>query len=217
MDSPSQYQPYLDELIARATGESQKDDILAAKSEYFRLTGEVHEDDAMFDMRMASFLDYYLFDRKTPGTDHTPAEAFLAHQQEAAPDRAEAFRAFAETVHGLFEVRKLGKGQVRLRELFSKKDFDVTERRQMAGLEKGDILEARLIPFGGQWLFSSAFCYHPRAAAKVIQKEVKRRQKKEPERSRSELTWEAAKRAIKAERYKQIAVERIYDFAQSKL
>jgi hypothetical protein len=32
-----------------------------------------------------------------------------------------------------------------------------------------------------------------------------------------ELTWEAAKRAIKAERYRQIAVEKIYDFESSRL
>jgi hypothetical protein len=93
----------------------------------------------------------------------------------------------------------------------------VTERRQMVGLEKGDILEARLIPFNGFLLFSSAFCYHPRAAVKAIKKEVKRRKKKEPTRTPQDLTFEAARRAVKAERYKQIAVERIYDFEQSKL
>ena len=72
-------------------------------------------------------------------------------------------------MHGLFEVRKLGKGMVRLRELFSGKDFDVTERRHIAGLEKGDILEARLIPFGGHLLFSLGVLLPPARGGEVHQ------------------------------------------------
>lgn len=217
MDDPVQYQPQLDELIAFASAEPRKPDLLNAKAEYFRLTGEVFEDDPIFELRMASFLDYFIFDRKNPQTGRTPAEELFERKQaEGAPDAA-VFRGFTETLHGLFEVRKLGKGTLRLRDLYSGKDSDVTERRQMVGLEKGDILEARLIPFSGYLLFSSAFCYHPRAAVKAIKKEVKRRKKKEPSRTAQDLTFEAARRAVKAERYKQIAVERIYDFEQSKL
>lgn len=217
MDAPPQYQPQLDELIAFASAEPRKPDLLNAKAEYFRLTGEVFEDDAIFELRMASFLDYYLFDRKSPQTGQTPAEELYGLKQAEGAADLSVFRGFTETLHGLFEVRKLGKGMLRLRELYSGKDSDVTERRQMVGLEKGDILEARLIPFNGFLLFSSAFCYHPRAAVKAIKKEVKRRKKKEPTRTPQDLTFEAARRAVKAERYKQIAVERIYDFEQSKL
>lgn len=217
MDAPPQYQPQLDELIAYASVEPRKPDLLNAKSEYFRLTGEVFEDDAIFELRMASFLDYYLFDRKSPQSGKTPAEELYERKAGEWAEDALVFRGFTETIHGLFEVRKLGKGILRLRELYSGKDSDVTERRQMVGLEKGDILEARLIPFNGFLLFSSAFCYHPRAVVKAIKKEVKRRKKKEPTLTAQDLTFEAARRAVKAERYKQIAVERIYDFEQSKL
>lgn len=207
------YQPYLDELIAFASSEAKKSDLLAAKAEYVRLTGDVFEDDKQFELRMASFLDYYLFDRPSPLTGKTPAEELYAIAQRDGPtERATALRCFTETVHGLFEVRKIRKGMIRLRELHSGKDYEVTERRQLAGLEKGDLLEARLIPFSGLLLFSAAFCCHPKAAFKAILKEAKRRKKKEPERSPKELTWECAKMALKADRYRQIAVEKIYDF-----
>jgi hypothetical protein len=213
MDASLSYQPYLDQLIAFASGEARKADLLAAKAEYFRLTGEVFEDDKFFEQRMASFLDYYLYDRPSPHTGLTPAvELYQQKQQEGPAEAAQPFRCFTETVHGLFEVRRLAKGVVRLRELFSGKDFDVTERRSIAGLTKGDIFEARLIPFNGHLLFSAAFCYHPRAAEKPIRKEVKRRKKKEPERHPRELAWECAKRALKVDRYRQLPVERLYDF-----
>src|SRR5215469_2100489 len=126
MEPPKSFQPYLDELIAFAGAESRKAELLAAKAEYFRLTGEVFEDDHIFEQRMASFLDYYLFDRRN-AEGKTPAEELL-------------------------EQRKLGKGSMRLRELHSGKDYDVTERRHVAGLEKGDLLEARLIPLSGHLL-----------------------------------------------------------------
>jgi hypothetical protein len=214
---PSPYQPYLDQLTTFASTEERKPDLLVAKAEYFQRTGEVFEDDKQFEMRMASFLDFYLFDRKRPGVGRTPAEEFLA-LRSAANDPAEAaFRSFTETVHGLFEVRKVLSGTIRLRELFSGKDYDVTERRHSVGLEKGDILEARMIPFDGALVFSAAFCFHPREAVKAIKKEVKRRKKELPDVPPSDLTWEAAKRAMKAERYRQIAVEKVYDFESSRL
>jgi hypothetical protein len=216
--SPMSYQPYLDQLIAFGSEEPRKADLIEAKAEYFRLTGEVFEDDKIFELRMASFLDYYLYDRVSPLTSKTPAaELYEQRLKTAAPEEANAFRSFTETVHGLFEVRKLGKGLIRLRELFSGKDFDVTERRNIAGLESGDIIEARLIPFGGHLLFSAAFCYHPREAVKSIKGEVKRRKKKQPDAPAKELVWDCARRALKVERYRQIAVEKLYDFTQKTL
>lgn len=206
------YQPYLDSLTAWASSEARKPDLVQAKADYFKLTGEVFEDDKVFEMRMASFLDWFLFDRPNPATGKTPAQEYFEAQQQTSVEQANAFRSFTETLHGLFEVRKLGKGVVRMRELFSGKDHDVTERRHLAGLEKGDILEARLIPFGGHLWFSPAFCFHPRQVTKLIWKEVKRHKKKEPTKPQRELIWDCARRALKAERYRQIAVEKIYDF-----
>src|SRR6218665_544980 len=214
--SPLPFQPFLDQLTAFGSQEERKPDLLAAKAEYLRLTGEVFEDDKLFELRMASFMDYHLYDRVSPVSGQTPAAEFYhLRLQGSSPEEANAFRCFMETVHGLFEVRKLGKGLVRLRELYSGKDFDVTERRHMVGLETGDVLEARLIPFAGHLLFSSAFCFHPRVAVKSIKTGVKRRKKKEPQRAPVEMVWECARRAVKAERYKQIAIERIYDFSQT--
>ena len=214
---PSPYQPYLDQLTAFASTEERKPDLLAAKEEYFQRTGEVFEDDKQFEMRMASFLDFYLFDRKRPGSGRTPAEELHALRAAAKDPAVEAFKSFTETLHGLYEVRKISPGTIRLRELFSAKDYDVTERRHPVGLEKGDILEARMIPFDGALVFSTAFCFHPREAVKAIKREVKRRKKELPDLPPSDLTWEAAKRAMKTERYRQIAVEKIYDFESSRL
>jgi hypothetical protein len=217
MEGSLSYQPYLDQLIAFASQESRKPDLIAAKQDYFNATGEVFEDDKTFEMRMASFLDHYLYERVSPLSGKTPAQEYFEFQREqATPDEAAALRAFTETTHGLFEIRKLGKGVIRMRELFSGKDFDVTERRQLAGLEKGDIIEARLIPYGGHLLFSGAFICHPKEACDVIRKEAKRLKKKVPDHDPRHFAWECSKMALKADRYRQIAVEKIYEFGPSK-
>lgn len=215
---PLSYQPFLEPLMAYAAAPDRKEDLLRAKAQYFELTGEVNEEDKSFEMRMTSFLDYFLFDRPSPLSGKTPAqELFEDKETKDGVSAALAYRGFTETIHGLFEVRKLSSGSIRVRELFGAKDYEVTERRQMAGLAKGDLLEARLIPFEGHLLFSNAFCYHPKDVGRLIKKEVQRRKKKEPNRPPEDLTWECAKMALKAERYRQIAIEKIYDFANRKI
>lgn len=209
--APQRFQPYLDKLIEYASAEPRKPDLMSAKAEYFQLTGEVFDEDRVFEMRMASFLDWYMFDRPSPVSHKTPAQEF-AEQVSGSADELAQYRGFTETIHGLFEVRKIAKGMVRLKDVFSGKEHDITERRQLAGLEKGDLLEARLIPSGGELLFSASFCYQPREATKLILKEVKRRKKKEPDRPPIDLIWDCARRAIKTERYRQIAIDKIYDF-----
>jgi hypothetical protein len=205
------YQPYFDELVKWATPEPRQSELLEARKAFFALTGEVFDDDKQLEMRMASFLEHYVLDRVSPHRGKTPALEYF-EKLSAEGGNAEPFRGFTQTVHGLFEVRKLKPGLVRLRELFTGDDHDVTERRVLAGMKKGDILEARLIPFAGAHWFSSAFCYHPPGAFKSIWKEVKRRRKQEPNRPRIELVYDCARRSLKADRYRQIAIEKIYDF-----
>jgi hypothetical protein len=204
------YQPHLDALIAFASADPHTEELLKAKAEYFAGTGEIFEDDRAFEMRMASFLDYYVFDRPWPDSGKTPAQLFL---EVAASDADRALRqGFVETRHSLWEVKKIAKDLVRLRDQFSGKDTDVFERRQPVGLNKGDLIEARLIPVTGHWLFSPAFCFHPAEAKKVILKALKRLKKEEPSFKPRDFIWSLAKMRLKWDRYRNIAVTDIYAF-----
>ena len=206
------YQQQLDALIAFASSDRFKEELLKAKAEYFAGTGEVFEDDRSFEMRMASFLDWYLFDRVLQGPGVTPARVFLDEAQGVEPADVAIRRGLAETRHSLWEVRKLAKELIRLRDCFTGKDTDVFERRQPAGLKKGDVIEARLIPLDGRFLFSPAFCFHPPEARKVIFKELKRLKKEQPGFGTRDFIWSLAKMRLKWERYRNIAVTDIYAF-----
>lgn len=211
MSEASGFQPYFDELVAFATPPERKEELVTARREFFELTGEIFEEDKQFELRMAALLEYFIFDRPREAGLTPAAELYARVLKEGPPERAAAFRSFTETVHGLFEVRKLAAGWVRLRELFTGNEFEVSERRQLAGLTRGDVLEARLIPFGGAFWFSSSFCWHPHAAVASILKEVKRR-KKLKVAAPAELLADCARRALKADRYRNIAIEKIYEF-----
>lgn len=210
-----QPQQVFDELVIWATPETVKPDVLAAKASWVAKTGEVFDDDRQLELRMAAFLEHYVCDRVSPSLGQTPARARyeLALKTDSS-ERAAAFRAFTETIHGLFEVRRLMIHEVRVRSLFSSVDFDVRDRRQLAGLSVGDVLELRIVPFAGAFQFLPSYCWHPRGAGRPLRQEAARRRK--TGESELELIWDAALRSLKVERYRQIAVEKIYDFSATK-
>ena len=209
-------QPQFDLLLAYVA--PNVDQIVQAKQEYFTQTGgEVHEDDRCFESRLQAFFNWYLFDRKQDGV--TPAQRFLQDRgaELKGPDK-EVLMGFTQTRLGLFEYRgRKGflrgpkKGQVRVRDMVVGKDFDVTERRQMHGLEIGDLFEARLVPVGGTWHFSTSFTYHPREMRPVILREVKKRRKQGQVDVRA-LVWELERMSLQAERFKNVSIEAIYNF-----
>jgi hypothetical protein len=209
-------QPWLEELIAWATPEQTKPDLLAARKDFFEKTGEVFDDDRQLEMRMSTFLEHYVCDRVAPQHGATPARArYLLALKTETPERAAAWRSFTETMHGLFQVKRIKPGDVRLRGVFNGIDFDVFERRQLVGLEVGDVLECRLVPFAGALHFSIAWCFHPHEASKLILAEARRLEQAGPV-DEGAFVFECAQRALKTERYRQIAVEKLYDFGGSR-
>jgi hypothetical protein len=204
-------------LLAWATADDRKDELLAARKAHFEAHGEPHEEDRTYEARLNGMLDFYLYEFRPSGGTGTTLERFLeANAPALSPEDVAAYRDLSKTIHGLFEVRKISDGKVRLRDAFTGGDYDVTERRTTAGLEKGDLLEARLLPFDGTLLFSGAFVYHPREARKQLLAEVKRLKKAAGKGAQPDVTAflaRAAGMALKLERYRNVRLESIYDFS----
>ncbi len=204
-------------LLGWATAEPRKEQLLAARQEHFERYGEPHEEDRTFEARITGMLDYYLYDYRAPGFEGTTIDRFIEAEGGALPaEDLAAYRDLARTVHGLFEVRKIREGEVVLRDSFTGGDHEVTERRQVAGLDKGDVLEARLLPYQGNLYFSGSFLYHPREARKPILAEVKRLKKAAGKGGAVDvpaLLATLSRMALKLERYRNVRLESIYDFA----
>jgi hypothetical protein len=210
-------QPQIDTLLLYAA--PQVDEILKAKQEYFAQTGgEVHEEDRCYESRMQAFFNWYLLDRKMPD-GATIVERYLREKgAELAGQDKDVMIGCTQSRLSLFEYRgngglfsRPGKGQVRVRDLATGDDFDVTERRQMHGLEIGDLFEARLVPIGRTWHFSTSFTYHPREARREILREVKKRRKQGTADGR-QLVWELERMFLQHERFRNVALTAIYNF-----
>jgi hypothetical protein len=206
----------LDRLRAWATAPPRNEDLLAARRHHFERHGEPHEEDRTHVVRLDRMLDYYVFDYRPGGGTLTTIERFIEAEAAAlTPEEVDAYRALAGTVHGVFEVRRIKDGEVRVRDLFSGTDHDVTERRNTAGLAKGDLIEARLLPYDGKLLFSGAFLYHPREVRKLVLAEVKRLKKAAARGGTIDVPGfvaQLARMALRVERYRNVRLESIYDF-----
>ncbi len=210
-------QQLLERLMSWATAEPRKEDLLTARRAHFERRGEPHEEDRTYEVRLNAMLDSYLYEYRAANGTATTIERFLdAEGATLPPEEVEAYRQLASSVHALFEVRKIKDGVVVVRDVFTGKDHDVTERRTTAGLEKGDLLEARLLPFEGNLFFSGAFLYHPREARKPILAEVKRLKKAAGRGGTVDVPAflaQLARMAMKLERYRNVRLESIYDFS----
>lgn len=212
------YQPFLDRISEWATSETFRDEVARARKDYFARTGgEVFEDDKSVESELTAFSEWYLFERPLEGRNLPPVQAYLdEHRAGLSPAELPAFEALVNTIHGIFELKRLAKKErIKVRELCSGKEYEVFERRQMAGLSKGDLIEARLVPDGANLVFSPAFLYHPREARKHILAEVKRRQKKGPIQV-LDFIHQLSSMALKYERYRNVSVDSIYAFAPAK-
>jgi hypothetical protein len=210
----SQVQPYLERVIAWASSPERQPELLEARTAYFALTGEAHEDDLSYEQRMAGFLDHFVFDHRLHREGKPPVEAFAdAHEAQLDALELRIFRELTGDVHGVFEVRKLGtRIGMRLREVLSGEEHEVAQKEPLPGIEKGDIFEARLVPYAGELQFTSAFLWHPREARKIILKEARRRRKSGAGTGPVEFAHELARLSLKRERYRTAHVEQIYKF-----
>ncbi len=204
-------------LLAWAGGEARKESVLAARRAYFGAFGEPNEEDKSFEARMNALLEFYLYDFRPDGF-HTTLEMFIADPASAlTTEEAAKYRVLGSNVHSLFEVRRIRPAEVRLRDAFTTKDHDVVERRQLLGLTRGDLIEARLLPFEGKTWFSGVFLYHPQAVRKRVLAEVKRLRKGAAKDGGTPdvLAFLAllSRMAFKLERYRNVKIESIYDFA----
>ena len=202
-------QTLIDQLLAWAA-ETLGDDIVLAKKEYFVHTGgEVHEEDRTFETRMQGFFNWYLFDRRTASER---GAALFGSDKDLLIGAAQSRLSLYEYQGRRSLLRRVPEGMMRVRDAFTGDDYDVIERRQMHGLDSGDLFEARLIPVASRYHFSTSFLFHPREVRRAVLREIKRRRKALLLADPSAFCWEISKMALQAERFRNVQIQAIYDF-----
>ena len=204
------YRRFLDPVVTLfTTGEYYKE-VFQAKQEYFEKAGVVYEEDAEFENRMCIFMDWYIFERELPSVDLPPIKLYFRNNKELfTPEEQEIHKDFCNTVHSVFYLLKVSAKAIVVRDLFTKKKYEVEEAELTAGFQQGDIFEARLIPFKGSFQFSKGFCFHPVEMEKFILSEIKKVRFQDKSRQ-TKLILQLSSMKLKHTRYQHINIKHIY-------
>lgn len=204
----------LDPVIEEFTTGEYYREVYQAKQEYFDKAGIVYEDDSEYEQRMSIFMDWYLFDRDLPGVDLSPMKLYFRKNKERLSNEELAiYRDFCTTVHSIFRMkgRTLFGRHLKVEDLFSKKTYTVIETDINEGFARGDIFEARLIPFKGKYEFSKGFCFHPIEMENFILGEIKKVRFQDKARQ-TKLILQLSAMKLKQLRFPHIDVKHIYTF-----
>lgn len=172
------YRERVDQIITYFN-DHHPDELTRARDSFFGATGEIFDDDTFFEDRTANYLEWFLFNRPMSDGRRAIDVYFERFADGLRGEDLETLRALTQPVHSLFQVKRLlpKKNLVVLTDLSDGLRYEVTERRSLVGLEKGDIFEARLIVRGDKTVFLYAFVHHPRVARRFVLREMKRRRK----------------------------------------
>lgn len=202
------YTPLFDRVIDFTVTPPNEAEIARARGDYFSWTGEVFDEDRSFDVRMQGFLDWIVFDRPMASSGVSAIRTYAA---TLPPDEAHAFRVMSRSVHSLFEVRRNVPGRFEVHSLLTRADYVVQVPAPLVGVNAGDLFEGRLVPFDGRLHFSSAFLFHPNHLKRRVVRELRRQLREDPQ-GVQELIWTMARMANRAEHYRNVATDAIYDF-----
>lgn len=206
------YQQFLDPVVEMFTTGDYYKEVYAAKQEYFEKAGVVYEDDGEFENRMCIFMDWYLFDRELPTIDLSPMKFYFRKFSDTfSPEQLEVYTEFCKTIHSIFYLQNIKDTVIVVKDLFSKKTYEVCDADINMGFVKGDIFEARLIPFRGAYNFSKGFCFHPVEMEKFILGEIKKVRYQDQGRQ-TKLILQLAAMKLKHTRYQHINIKHIYTF-----
>lgn len=207
-------QSQFEELVEFASSDALTPELMEAQVAYFNALGSQCPQDELTSLRMAGFTEFYVFDWKLKTSGLTPAQAFLAKGQFRNHGDMPAFLGFTQTIHSVFQVRKVTSDTLRLRNLLTDEtDIEIFDRRHIAGVEKGDIINARVIPMDSTNVLTPATFYHPASVRNAILDELKVRKKSQGDAFDGQnfqilllQLWE------KTNRYSGVEPIRIYDF-----
>lgn len=161
----------LNELLEYASDKSNSDYLKHAKEVFSAKAGQIFEDDTEIVHRMNTFLEWFIFDyRLEEGKPNTILNEYINSKRDSLTSEEMVLRmAVAKNVHSLFQVKSCRDDLITLKDVVSGKRYNVTGDDS---LEKGDLLEKRIICFADGCFFSYTHCLHPQQALKLIEKQL---------------------------------------------
>ena len=165
----------LEQLFEFVAQHIPSEQIMMAKKEYQKTTGEIYEDDKSYNSRMALFLEWYLLDQYVPGTRQTVLENIIEDNSFSwTPDRLESYKDVSKNIQALFEIKKVRDNSVTVLDLFTDEKYQIEEEDSKLAFRKNDIFQGRIVPHNDKYFFTGYFCFHPNKTQRYIKGEAKK-------------------------------------------
>jgi len=145
----------------RVHGEAQLVEVRRARREFQDLTGKFEEDEPWFEQRMTLFLEWYVFDR--PGPDGlVPADRFLVEEGgRLDPAEREIFAGLTCTQRSLMRIDRWQVALIEMTDMIGGASWSVRQQEPMEGLQRGDLIDARVVPYRDELQLVGACCSIP--------------------------------------------------------
>ena len=205
------YDEAIEKLTVYFTSPKYEDEVLQAKSEFFRDVGIDDKENDRYEQWMNLFFDWYLFSRPLSGSTLPPSKfaVEIDEFQQVMKEDEDVFQRLSNCEHSLYQFVKVKGTEVHFKDLLRKKKRVVMDTDIAVTLEKGALCNVRLIANGEKYNMSKGFCTHPMEANKFILKEVKTLLKQEDEQKEGFLL-ELLRMFFKMEQYSHLKHDQVY-------
>jgi hypothetical protein len=203
------YEDYLTKVEDNAVA-SGTADFRLAREEFHNATGKFEDGEPWFEIRMKMFMEWYLLDR-TGTSGLTPLEEFLVSRGSGLDSRERAQLEHLTATHrSAFRIAKIKGAALVLEDLILGSVWEVESTTPTAGLEKDDIIDTRVIYFGGKLIVCQGTVLHPKEARNSVLTIIARAKAEGmPQR---ELVNHLDKMRLKLDRYSNVRINHIYRY-----
>ena len=189
-------------------------ELIAAKEEFFTLTGKIGESDNEFGNRMNAFLLWFLFDFTLESTQTAPIDNYVTHLNEInAGVELTVLQSQKKHVHSLFFFVKEKQNQVIIKDIYTGQKYNISDSKVLIGHDKNALFETRVFEIDGTHYFANYFIHHPIIVRKGIKKRLK--QIKKNKESIKPFLLKLHAYQTKWRRYRNIDIKSIYHFDKS--
>jgi len=207
--------PYINTLLAFVAEDDRYNrELVQAKEEFQVFAGAILESDRSYDARINSFHNWYVLDRPLKKQGVTPLEYFLTYNANSlTPEDYDRYRELADNIHSIFEIQKFRKDSIRVRDLLSKKKYDIMGVENTGHLEPGTLFNSRIFTHSGRNYFSNYLLLHPAQVAKEVRGQARKARKAQKKDQDSKpFLFQLVLFQSRYDQYTRMAPENIYRF-----
>ena len=200
---------HLSKALKIYTDNDYRDELISAKQDFFKITGNLNDDDEDYDLRMHSFNDWYLMQYTLSSVKRTPISDYIFSQNI---DEKLA-KILLGHKHSLFQYTgEKRNGAAVFRNLRDELNMMVKDKKIAPMFVKGDIFLARYLTLPDEIVFLPGLCVIPREVKSSLVKELARMKQRQSKRDEQSLMLKIEYLKTKSLRYSHLALGKIFSF-----